>query len=596
MRRYMYVAAVLCFFACAEPLATKAPGGAPSGAGGGGGTGAGGDAGGGGSGGSGTGGDAGGDAGGGGSAAGGAGGAGLPADWVCDPTWYGDADCDCGCGALDVDCHGLGCSGPGCIAQGCEFCFDGGEQTSCYRFCEPCAVDADCIVGVCVPDPDGPAAGFCAAPCDACNDNTYCGADGNCGTAFWYAGCSESASEVVGYDFCGNRIATEPCTATQACWTDDAGERGTCVDLLPSGSSATSCDECQGGDCFSYRSAPEHTICTEACGAPDTCPSGMHCDPDNACGIDFSSRCDADRRAYSVYDDFGRTYAGMAGSCGPTEACVDAVDSAGRTQAICWGQGALGATCASSIECASADCRAFAQAPSGPSFCTQACAADADCGGSMRCGREVCVPILSSRCSADGRSVETGDDFGRSFSEFARVCGAGSRCQDGSADGRPAASCVTLVPDGHDCTQDSDCAGGICTSFVDSPQVSFCSSNCGAGAPCGAHLNCNGSQHCVPERRELCQSDGSVGFRGGDVVRADDFGHVYATLEVCGVGRRCAADVSGAWCESVCGRPSGCHGSSGFVECCGPDVYSAGECCQTCNFDGDSSTSCRSAP
>jgi hypothetical protein len=32
----------------------------------------------------------------------------VPAEWTCSDYWYGDGDCDCGCGALDYDCAGPG--------------------------------------------------------------------------------------------------------------------------------------------------------------------------------------------------------------------------------------------------------------------------------------------------------------------------------------------------------------------------------------------------------------------------------------------------------------------------------------------------------
>ena len=30
----------------------------------------------------------------------------TPAEWTCDPDWYGDGWCDCGCGVIDYDCAG----------------------------------------------------------------------------------------------------------------------------------------------------------------------------------------------------------------------------------------------------------------------------------------------------------------------------------------------------------------------------------------------------------------------------------------------------------------------------------------------------------
>ena len=56
----------------------------------------------------------------------------VPADWACNPRYYGaDDGCDCGCGALDADCS-PGCAEPGCTDASCEFCYDAaGEMVDC---------------------------------------------------------------------------------------------------------------------------------------------------------------------------------------------------------------------------------------------------------------------------------------------------------------------------------------------------------------------------------------------------------------------------------------------------------------------------------
>jgi len=55
--------------------------------------------------------------------------------WLCDPSWYDDAEniCDCGCGIADADCTGASCTTPGCSTAGCDSCVDQSYQPI---FCE----------------------------------------------------------------------------------------------------------------------------------------------------------------------------------------------------------------------------------------------------------------------------------------------------------------------------------------------------------------------------------------------------------------------------------------------------------------------------
>jgi hypothetical protein len=61
----------------------------------------------------------------------------APPGWTCAPHYYnggaGDG-CDCGCGVVDRDCENLGvvgCGEGGCTAEGCDFCYLGGDNVSC---------------------------------------------------------------------------------------------------------------------------------------------------------------------------------------------------------------------------------------------------------------------------------------------------------------------------------------------------------------------------------------------------------------------------------------------------------------------------------
>ena len=51
-------------------------------------------------------------------------GGGVPQDWACDPSFYGDSECDCGCGVQDIDC-------PDNNIESCQAC-------------SGCAMQADC--------------------------------------------------------------------------------------------------------------------------------------------------------------------------------------------------------------------------------------------------------------------------------------------------------------------------------------------------------------------------------------------------------------------------------------------------------------------
>ncbi|MFO0747498.1 MAG: fibro-slime domain-containing protein [Myxococcota bacterium] len=47
-------------------------------------------------------------------------GSGVPTEWTCSATWYGDGSCDCGCGAKDLDCTATDDLGE------CAYCIDCG--------------------------------------------------------------------------------------------------------------------------------------------------------------------------------------------------------------------------------------------------------------------------------------------------------------------------------------------------------------------------------------------------------------------------------------------------------------------------------------
>ncbi|MBM4282438.1 MAG: hypothetical protein FJ137_17350 [Deltaproteobacteria bacterium] len=89
----------------------------------------------------------------------------APPGWTCAAHYYngGVADgCDCGCGVLDRDCENLGvvgCGDSGCTADGCEFCYQDGDNVSCDadpppgpgptppRLPEPTAPASSCATG-----------------------------------------------------------------------------------------------------------------------------------------------------------------------------------------------------------------------------------------------------------------------------------------------------------------------------------------------------------------------------------------------------------------------------------------------------------------
>lgn len=75
---------------------------------------------------------------------------GVPASWVCDPSYYGaeaagiwDNDCDCGCGAIDPDCQDddnwvvKACATPGCCDMDWNIQGTGGPILGCYEGITP---------------------------------------------------------------------------------------------------------------------------------------------------------------------------------------------------------------------------------------------------------------------------------------------------------------------------------------------------------------------------------------------------------------------------------------------------------------------------
>jgi hypothetical protein len=117
-------------------------------------------------------------------------------------------------------------------------------------------------------------------------------------------------------------------------------------------------------------------------GCPPTCGLGREC-RETACAVCATPDCTVPPAPC------------VEGSCS-IGACARHVDEAG----MCVAAGNAGTPCARSSDCASSLCLTRVGTSPIEGYCTTACAEDADCSGTQRCGEEhACEPVPTSSCS-----------------------------------------------------------------------------------------------------------------------------------------------------------------------------------------------------
>ncbi len=163
---------------------------------------------------------------------------GVPDEWTCNPTFYGDGDCNCGCGAVDSDCADA-------TVDSCDFCND---QGSCN-------------------------AGDCPGNIDAV-DNSACVPNmgvpyGNCFADDVAIACS--ASEM----FC--LVDNNMAPTAGACTQSPCDTEADCPAAPDTGDAPVACIGLGMG-------GGEPNACLLDCSAGQTCPDGMECIGDFFCG------------------------------------------------------------------------------------------------------------------------------------------------------------------------------------------------------------------------------------------------------------------------------------------------------------------------
>ncbi|HOX46469.1 MAG TPA: lamin tail domain-containing protein [Myxococcota bacterium] len=456
----------------------------------------------------------------------------------CTGKACGDDGCNGSCGTCGVDeicnasfqcepvctpdCAGKECGSDGCRGT-CGTC-DAGAGEVCVLATSQCEVCVpDCTGRVCGPDPT------CGASCGDCQADEVCN-----------AGVCECVPDCLGLECgddgcggsCGSCLVTETCSESGICeCTEDCTNRecgldpvcgyscGTCgVDEVCSvdGTCIADCvPDCAGREC-----GPDPT-CNTSCG---TCPGGETCDAAGQCG------CAPNCAGKECGDD------GCGGQCGTCTA-----------PQTCDANGA----CVCVPDCGNLEC---GNDPVCGQLCGTCIAPDV-----CQAGACVCVPDCGTReCGVDpvcGTSCGT--------CQAGETCDASGQCQ--TQGGLP----------GDLCTDDAQCAGGLCLMFT------------ATDGYCGSVCDCNQGTGCdVADPQPICLwGDGNdppqtcyCGYEcPNGLTDCPDNGVGWQCLDVGGgymacVPGTCVPDCTGRECG-----PDGCGGSCGTCQA-GEACDGAGQC------------------
>jgi hypothetical protein len=173
----------------------------------------------------------------------------APAEWRCEPGYYGDGWCDCGCGVIDVDCADS-------TVGSCEFCNELGS----------------CGTGLCPANIDPDDNSTCTVPAEwTCNTSFYGASDGcDCGCGALDPDCSDVTVDVCHY-----------CNGTGSCGIGlcpaniDPNDNSTCLPPSCGNDMAESGEVCDGADlngetCASQGFASGTLACLSDCSGFDT--------------------------------------------------------------------------------------------------------------------------------------------------------------------------------------------------------------------------------------------------------------------------------------------------------------------------------------
>ncbi|KAJ3185919.1 hypothetical protein HDU85_000831 [Gaertneriomyces sp. JEL0708] len=420
---------------------------------------------------------------------------------------------------------------------------------------EDCAVDDDCLSGLCSRITAGDLTGICKWELGG-----YCGADEHCD--YLGAQCKHVGSWGADTGRCGRGVQETP---GQSCGMNDDCESLMCgkndpLDLSgicqsPLGGMCTGDEACDGGFIPGMIGMPGNAKCKDV--DPNDPTAGKVCGrtypmPDNqACAVNSDCESEACVKEDPAYPT-GICKAQLGGECNSVQDCAD-------PNAVC--KGADGnPNGVNPGKCGLAT----------PVAAGQACAFSNDCESSI-CHKDTsitgtCRSMLGGTCTVD-------DDCAYSQAKCKDInpndVSAGKKC-----------GIATPMPDGESCAFDSDCESDVCikSNILDS-----------SGA-CKAQLGgkCNSDDDCADPTTAKCKD-----------VDPNDIN----TTSVCGlanpvaVGQSCALDND---CESlICGKgtladPTGicksplggtctvdedCGGSNAKCRDVNPDDVNVGKVC-----------------
>ena len=317
--------------------------------------------------------------------------------------------------------------------------------------------------------------GLCSPPCETDADCSACRSDTFAGIEF------TCARLMPGLKHC--QPAWPACDNTADCPAELVCANGSCT-LAGARQTGAQCDpmidhrtlpwqqRCASGVCEDYH-------CTEDCTHDRDCPQGMRC---SRLPLAATSRC---RWAPGSGDACQRD-----ADCAAGEICGLHYDLQGRAHTVCRQPECdpAGAECRTAGEscrdglppCASGRCADW----QGHRYCWRACATSADCPPHMVCHGEPqpdgsliggCIPF-------EGSAAACQSDAG---------CPAGEVCTHHQGPTTREGLCATAVGQaelGAACTQDSDCASGLCR---EGDQSTYCTAVCAADADCGPGYICN---------------------------------------------------------------------------------------------------------
>ena len=447
---------------------------------------------------------------------------------------------------------------------------------------QPCAADADCAASlVCAIYGSLSDRRCCASPSpeqpDVCVDlpaGATCLLTEQCAAGL-YCGAGQCREPVAGTRTHGQPCDTDgSCADTLRCGIfGDVSASFCCASLIPG---TTLCSEladgdaCLGNQCkaplecvLGICSAPRGDV-GATCAGDDDCLGGLRCRPWTA----TSHRCCASTVGA---DDFCQIPPG--GPCSHHEQCQHAGHYCAPGSGTCEAQVAGGVECLVDAQCSGdMPCRLWDNTtrrccpePLDDSFCSvqlaEPCALDdqcADAGGYCSPQNHTCVARRERGAACTTSSECASGVCGQWQAGTRRCCASGTddlchlhtdepcfdhqQCQpaDGFCNATTAVCQPQKLQRGINCTEDDECAGGVCALWTAAGPRRCCATRVGRhceltlGEPCAVHESCLANQsyckgHCFARKAAMSACDhsaecvsGQCGPAGNDTVCCPD--------------------------------------------------------------------------